>query len=196
MKYRRNVVEIKFNKEKDTPEKKKPFFIRAFNLFIFMFMAAVMGYIFVTFFFQTVSIIGSSMEKTLGNGDTVVMNKIEYSFKKIKTGDIVAIKTKNSVYYDVKRIAAGPGDTIEIIGGKLIVNGQKVDLDIYKEGFVYSGLAEKQISLKNKEYFVLGDNTKNSIDSRYSNVGIIQETDIKGKIILKKNEDGKFDKVE
>ncbi|MCR5293348.1 MAG: signal peptidase I [Eubacterium sp.] len=196
MKYRRNVVEIKFNKEKDTPEKKKPFLIRAFNLFIFMFMAAVMGYIFVTFFFQTVSIIGSSMENTLSNGDTVVMNKIEYSFKKIKTGDIVAIKTKNSVYYDVKRVAAGPGDTIEIIGGKLIVNGQKVDLDIYKEGFVYSGLAEKQISLKNKEYFVLGDNTKNSIDSRYSNVGIIQETDIKGKIILKRNEDGKFDKVE
>ncbi len=194
MKTRRNVVEIKFNKEKET-EKKKSLMGRFFDAFIFIFFAAVLGYVFVTFFFQTLHINGSSMDKTLVDGDTVVINKFQYKVSKIKRGDIIAIKGTDSVYYDVKRVVALPGDTVQIIGGKLIVNGKKTEIDTFSEGFVYSGLAEKKLTLKNKEYFVLGDNTKNSIDSRYSNIGNIQETDIKGKVVFKRNEEGKFEKI-
>jgi signal peptidase I len=195
MKNRRNVVEIKFNKEKEA-NAKKPFLTRFINFILFIFLAAVLGYIFVTFFYQTLQINGSSMEKTLSDGDMVIVSKIEYKIKKIKQGDIIAVRENKGVYYDVKRVAAVPGDTVQIIGGKLIVNGKKVDMDVYSEGFVYAGLADKEITLKNKEYFILGDNTKNSIDSRYSNIGNIQETNIIGKIILKRDEDKKFVKVE
>ncbi len=185
---KRNVEKIEFNKQKT--EKKVALSVKVINFFIFIAVCIVLGYAFTVFFFQTVKVVGSSMEQTLSNNDITVIDKISYRFSDIKQNDIVAIKSNDDNYYSIKRVVGVPGDTIQIIGGKLIVNGERYKYeDVFSESIVYAGQAESAVTLGKKQYFVIGDNVKNSIDSRYSNVGNIQETDIKGRVILRIHDD-------
>ena len=95
-------------------------------------------------------------------------------------GDIVIIEKKSLKV--IKRIVAIPNDTIIIKNNYVYVNDIKIDNLITE----YSGIANTKILLKQDEYFVLGDNRNNSVDSRYDEVGIINKNEIKGKIIGKK----------
>ena len=70
------------------------------------------------------------------------------------------------------------------INDYIYVNGNKNDnLYIQNVGQVYN-----EITLNEGEYFVLGDNRQNSIDSRFEEVGIIHEEEIIGKIVFRKVE--------
>ena len=79
---------------------------------------------------------------------------------------------------------AVPGDTVEITEeGNLIVNGNLI-VDEKISSPTYPAL-EKQsypVTLGEKEYFVLGDNRLNSVDSRY--FGIVKANEIKGTLIM------------
>ena len=82
----------------------------------------------------------------------------------------------------VKRIVAVSGDTVCIKDNKLYVNGRISEITS-ADRIKYAGTAEKNILLGDGEYFVLGDNYDESVDSRYEEVGIVQEDNIIGKII-------------
>ena len=79
----------------------------------------------------------------------------------------------------VKRVVGVPGAYLQISGGHLYVNGELVE-DPEHMGSVpaYYPL----IHLGEDEYFVIGDNRRNSHDSRYSDVGPISKKDIVGKV--------------
>lgn len=81
-----------------------------------------------------------------------------------ENGDVVVIK----------KIVASPGDTLVIKDNYVYVNDARAD-DLITE---YSGLAGVKINLKTNEYFVLGDNRKNSIGSRFKEIGIINKKEI------------------
>ena len=49
-----------------------------------------------------------------------------------------------------------------------------------------SGIASNEITLSTNEYFVLGDNRQNSIDSRFEEIGEISKQEIIGKIVIPK----------
>lgn len=132
---------------------------------------------------MTIRMIGVSMEPGLENGQKVLINRYAYLLTSPKEGDVVAFLpngNENSHYY-VKRVVACPGDTVQIIDGRLYVNELQVDEEAYDK-MATAGIAENPIILGSDEYFVLGDNRNNSEDSRSANIGPIKGKDIIGKV--------------
>ena len=83
----------------------------------------------------------------------------------------------------IKRIAACPGDEVKIEDGCLYINGD--GSTVFAEGtvFSYAGIAELPVQMADGQYFVIGDNIEKSKDSRYREVGCVNENRIIGKII-------------
>lgn len=114
------------------------------------------------------------MKPTLNDKSLVIETKI---VKRITNGDIIVIK-KNNIKI-IKRIIGIPGDKVVIKDNYVFVN------DIKYDDFIttFAGILDKEIILGDDEYIVLGDNRKESIDSRYEEIGIIKRDEIIGKII-------------
>jgi signal peptidase I, bacterial type len=177
--------------------KKLPKKLRRFlNYSLVILAAGVLGYAFYAFFFCTVFMTGPSMEGTLYHNDELILSKCAYMIKDVERYDIVAIQRFGSnEYYDIKRVIGLPGDTVSVVGGILVVNGQQVDDDIPCKYVDQMGRLNRPIKLGDGEYFVLGDNPEHSEDSRFVNFGNVQENEIKGKIIyriLPKERSGKI----
>lgn len=132
------------------------------------------------------SVIGSSMEPYLNNGQTVFISKLSYLVKKPRSGDIIVFLpngNKNTHYY-IKRVVAVPGDVVEFRNGRLYVNDvEETDPKIDKAQD--AGIAENPITLSVDEYFVLGDNRNNGEDSRSGNIGPVKFELIEGRAWFK-----------
>ena len=165
------------------------------NYSLVLLAAGVLGYAFYAFFFCTIFMTGPSMEGTLHHNDELVLCKCAYYLSDVERYDIVAIQRFGSnEYYDIKRVIGLPGDTVSIVGGILVVNGQQVDDDIPCKYVDQMGRLNRPVKLGDDEYFVLGDNPEHSEDSRFVNFGNIQGNEIKGKVIyrlLPKEDSGK-----
>ena len=121
---------------------------------------------------------GPSMRPTMESGDIVVVNKLSSKFNRF---DIVIIDWQNEMI--VKRVIGSPGDTVRIFDGSVFVNGEPIN-DVVECSTEYAGIAVDELTLGEGEYFVLGDNRIESKDSRYEDVGVIQEKQIVGTVLF------------
>lgn len=129
--------------------------------------------------YQLMLIQGDSMLPGYHNLQVVVLEKHSREYH---TGDVIAFQCDNLSAVLVKRIAAGEGDTVQIIDATLYVNGEASPL--YEKGsFERAGLLERRTRLASDEYIVIGDNTAESKDSRNTDIGIITKEKIIGKIL-------------
>lgn len=119
------------------------------------------------------------MEPTYTHLQLVVLDKYSQNYEK---GDVIAFSCEGLSAVLIKRIAACPGDTAVIRDGTLYVNGEVSR--IYPEAgiFQYAGILSESVSLGSESYLVLGDNTMESKDSRYREIGLVSEIDILGKV--------------
>jgi signal peptidase I len=114
---------------------------------------------------------GASMEPNFDDGQYLIINEISYRFEAPKRGDVVVFRypLDPSQYY-IKRIIGLPGETVEIAGGRIIIyNQQHPDGTILEENYLAAGqktFGDSELTLKDNEYFVLGDNRDASSDSR------------------------------
>lgn len=127
------------------------------------------------FVIAPIKVNGDSMNKTLKDGDIMILNRLKYKFDKIKRFDIVVVDDGDE--FIIKRVIGLPGETIAYIDNQLYVNGKKV-----KDSFGYGDTRSFEVRLPKNRYFVLGDNRENSMDSR--NFGPFSENDIFGKAEL------------
>ena len=136
---------------------------------------------------EQVRVRGTSMENSLHHNDRIIIEKVSYRLNEPKRFDVVVFQPKNTsedTYY-IKRIIGLPGETIQISGNDILINGEKLEENYGKEVILSAGIAHWEIVLGEEEYFVLGDNRNNSTDSRFASVGPISLDSIQGKAFLK-----------
>jgi len=142
----------------------------------------VLTFLIITFVGQRTQVIGESMEPTLSNGDNLIVDKISYRFSDPKRFDIIVFpyQYKANTNY-IKRIIGLPGETVQIIGSDIYINGQILEENYGAEPIQEAGAAATPITLASDEYFVLGDNRNHSSDSRATDVGVVKRANIIGR---------------
>lgn len=130
---------------------------------------------------------GDSMETTLHDMDRLLLDKISYQFKDPERFDIIVFYPygKDVDEYYVKRVIGLPGETVQIIGEDIFIDGNKLEENYGKDPITYAGIAEDQITLGDDEFFLLGDNREISLDSRYEEVGLVHRDLIAGHAIVR-----------
>ncbi len=126
----------------------------------------------------------TSMEPTLVPGERVLVAKFLYRFTEPRRGDIVVFRypidnRKNLI----KRVVGLPGERIKIADGKVFINGEPLTGELFHRTYYsagYYGQGERVIP--EGHYFVLGDNSANSDDSRYW--GYVPRKNILGRAFL------------
>lgn len=129
-----------------------------------------------TYLVTPVVVSGESMVPTLDGGELMILNKRA----KIDRFDIVVVKVDKVAKKEeiIKRVIALPGETISCEKGVIYVNGKKQE-ESYSKGITEDF---DKIELGDDEYFVMGDNRQNSMDSRF--FGPFKKNEIKGQTKL------------
>jgi signal peptidase I len=120
-----------------------------------------------------------AMTPAVSPGDHIIMEGVTFLSRQPRRGDIVVFKSDGiglvppGTFY-VKRVAGEPGDHLRISEGKLFINDKQVSLSNAVGEIVYDQPpGAERFSLKTDLtvpddcYFVLGDNSTNSLDSRF-----------------------------
>ena len=149
-----------------------------------LYVAIVVGITFLIIHFvgQRTYVSGNSMENTLSDGDNLIVDKLTYRFSDPKRFDIIVFpyKYEENTYF-IKRIIGLPGETIQVTDGKIYINGEVLDESYGREVLEQGGIAKTPITLGEDEYFVMGDNRNNSMDSRDPSVGVLHKSDLVGR---------------
>lgn len=137
-----------------------------------------------SFFFRIIQVDGRSMVPTLNNGDKLIVWGAGYTPQR---GDVVIVDGYTTYGKPlVKRVIAKGGDTVEIDydEGIVMVNGTVLEEEYIAEPTYLGFDVEFPYTVPDGTVFVMGDNRNESLDSRSSSVGCIDERDILGKVLL------------
>jgi len=116
------------------------------------------------FLVQPFYVEGASMEPSFYQNEYLIIDEISYRFHEKQRGEVIIFKNpKNTSAYFIKRIIGLPGETVSIEDGVPFINGEPLD-----EPYIEHSSADthEPITLGDNEYFVMGDNRSNSLDSR------------------------------
>ncbi len=123
-----------------------------------------------------------SMLPTLEVNDRLMIEKISYRFRPPVRGDVIVFQPTETLearnFHDafIKRIVALPGETVELRAGRVYINDQPLAEDyVAEEDVTEVGICDLQpeqpylsgpVTIPDDSYLVLGDNRRNSYDSR------------------------------
>lgn len=158
--------------EQDTTEspKQSTFREEAWETVRFLFVALLIVIPIRMFVAQPFIVSGASMDPTFKDGQYLIVDELSYNLGDPKRGDVAIFKyPKNQKQYFIKRVIGLPGETV-------VVNGQGEVRIKDKDGNVTLTMNEPYIkhpkddsierTLKDGEYFLMGDNRAGSFDSR------------------------------
>ena len=172
---------------KEDKDRKSFVFGEVLSYLLYFFGAIVVTIFILSFVGQRMVVNGPSMESTLFNGESVIVDKLSYRFSDPQRFDIVVFPYKFEENTDfIKRVIGLPGEKVRIDReGRIYINGEVLDEHYGKAVIIDPGRAEKEITLGSDEFFVLGDNRNNSTDSRDPFVGNIKKSDLIGKAFFR-----------
>lgn len=161
----------------------KEFFHILFYIIIVIFTAYLISH----FIVQRTRVFGISMEPTLYEDDSLLVDRLSYRFQKPRRFDIIVLPAEDNNVNYIKRIIGMPGETVQIKDGNIYINNEILDEDYGKETIQsgYEGVALDPVVVGEDEYFVLGDNRNHSTDSRDESLGNVPRDIIIGKAWLR-----------
>ena len=172
---------IQFGKEKKQIDYD---LIRTVGIWAFkIILVCLLALVIVFYFGRQVKNSGDSMRPAVLDGDIVLVNRMIYDASRPKRGDIIVFKpngNENARSY-IKRIIGLPGETVQIKDGEIYIDGEKLEEKYETTAIEDAGTASEEITLDGDEYFVLGDNRRNSEDSRMADIGNVKRSEIEGK---------------
>ena len=142
-----------------------------------------------TYVVQAFKIPSGSMRPTLLEGDKLFVNKYVYRFEAPKRGDIIVFRYPSDPKKDfIKRLAGFGGETVEIRDGKVTIDGKALDDPASFGKFTYYnhdpfGGPNESVRIPEGAYYVLGDNSANSTDSRFW--GFVPKRNVLGKAVFR-----------
>ncbi|SEF41956.1 signal peptidase I [Eubacterium ruminantium] len=170
-----------------------------YYLAIYIGIVIVVCFLIITFVGERTTVDGDSMLPNLHNNDSLWIDKISYRFSDPKRFDIVVFPPRNNTEkLFIKRVIGLPGETVQIDEkGNILINGEILQENYGLEVIDSSnrGVASSPVILGHDEYFVMGDNRNNSMDSRRSSVGNIKKSEIVGKAIFRLSPLKNFGKI-
>jgi signal peptidase I len=131
----------------------------------------------VQFTMQSFRVEGKSMEPSFHNGEYIVVNKLTYRFVSPHRGDVVVFRNPqmpDRLY--IKRIVGMPGDTVEIRGGQIYINGGVLEETPDFAAILYENYS---VTVPKGRYFVIGDNRTATSGSH--TFGLVPRRNIVGK---------------
>ena len=135
-----------------------------------------------TFIVELYVVDGPSMQPTLQDGERLVVNKFIYHWRDPIKSEVIIFRYPRDHSRDfIKRVIAVGGDTIEIKDGHVFVNDALVNEDYIAEK---TRTEFPKLTVPEGTLFVCGDNRRNSLDSRFPDVGFVPLELVKGKAAL------------
>lgn len=140
-------------------------------------------------FFKPIIIQQESMQPNFFSGDYVVVSRQAYTlFGDVEHGDVIVFRSnlldeEGNPKHLIKRIIGIPGDTIEIVDGTVIRNGERLDESYISEKGMSGEMSP--IIVEEGKLFVMGDNRRVSQDSRSQTIGQVEQDTIVGEVVLR-----------
>ena len=171
------------NPESDEVPKKKKVSNAVIELLLYAAIIVMCVCVVPKYVLQRTIVDGTSMMNTLKDGDNLLVEKVTYRLSEPKRFDVIVFYPhgRESNDYYIKRVIGLPGETIQIKGNTIYINGKAIKENYGKDPMTESGIAEEPLKLAKDEFFVLGDNRPQASDSRI--YGCIDTTNIRGKVI-------------
>ena len=140
-------------------------------------------------FLRSQRVLGDSMMPTLHSGEQVIVSYVPGLL--FSRGNIVVVSFATLHNDEVKRLVALPGDVLSFDStGHLFINGEQyvsfgpfVPFSAFSAGNLLKQLAFYNSTLPHEMYLVLGDNMRDSSDSR--SYGFISREQLKGRVLFK-----------
>ncbi|MBT4209837.1 MAG: signal peptidase I [Candidatus Komeilibacteria bacterium] len=130
------------------------------------------------FLVQPFYVEGASMEPNFYQNEYLIIDEISYRFNEKQRGEVIIFKNpKDTRSYFIKRIIGLPGEEVSVDDGRVYINGEILE-ESYVENF--SSDKHEAIILNENEYFMMGDNRSNSLDSRQ--IGPVHQEYVIGRV--------------
>lgn len=119
------------------------------------------------FVIQPFNVEGASMQPTFLSGEYLIVDEISYRLNQPQRGEVVVFRyPKDPSQFYIKRIIGLPGETVTIKQGVVSINGVQLS-EPYIPAGTFGEWTSDPVTLQSDEYFLMGDNRTNSLDSRY-----------------------------
>ena len=146
--------------------------------------AVVIAFVLNNFVIANSRIPTGSMENTIMSKSRVIGSRLSYINSDPERGDVVIFKFPDNrdIYY-VKRVIGLPGETVDIVDGKVYINDSDTPLD---EPYLPEPMEGSYGPYTVPEgcYFMMGDNRNNSLDARFWKNQFVPKKDIMAKVLF------------